>query len=83
VISGKPREFHSITSRNGAPGENPVISESRCFVARENDRINFVVVAPKGDQDSGADHFRNWVSLAWTQNYPVTCGGLSESFSGF
>ena len=76
MISGKPREFHSITNRNGAPGENPVISESRCFVARENDRINFVVVALKEDQDDGADHFQNPVSLAWTQNYPAIYGAL-------
>ena len=50
---------------------------------KKNDRINFVVVAPKGDQDAGADHFQNPVSLAWTQNYPVMFGGLSGSFLGF
>jgi hypothetical protein len=53
-----------------------------CCTAKKNDRINFVVVAPKGDQDAGADHFQNPVSLAWTQNYPVMFGGLSGSFSG-
>jgi hypothetical protein len=31
-ISGKPQEFHGIIRLNGALGENPVISESRCFV---------------------------------------------------
>lgn len=49
----------------------------------KNDRINFVVVALKGDQDDGADHFQNPVSLAWIQNYPVMYGALSASFSGF
>jgi hypothetical protein len=36
---------------------------------KKNDRINFVVVALKGDQDAGADHFKNPVSSGWTQNY--------------
>jgi len=50
---------------------------------KKNDRINFVVVALKEDQDANADHFQNPVSLKWTQNYPVMYGALSASFSGF
>jgi hypothetical protein len=48
----------------------------------KNDRINFVVVALNEDQDAGADHFQNPVSVGWIQNYPVMYGGLSGSFSG-
>jgi len=53
------------------------------FLPQKNDRINFVVVTPKGDQDAGADHFQNPVSLGWTQKYPAIYGGSSGSFSGF
>jgi hypothetical protein len=53
------------------------------YQIKKNDRINFVVVALKEDQDAGADHFQNWVSLEWKKNYPATSGVVSGSFSGF